>query len=145
MDRIQKFFAAGIAAALAVTVVAADADAAFTSYVIRNSGANVAPTIQPGNHASWFDGVHHQRRQPEGRLGQQRHQQREDRRHHERGHHAARRHHALLGAGSGPAVAPYFNIWITDGLGNYAVVANEPSNPSFQPLFVTKRRRQQDL
>ncbi|MFZ5830188.1 MAG: PEP-CTERM sorting domain-containing protein [Planctomycetota bacterium] len=30
--------------------------------------------------------------------------------------------------GSGPAVAPYFNIWITDGLGKYAVVANEPSN-----------------
>lgn len=39
-------------------------------------------------------------------------------------------------AGSGPAVAPYFNIWVTDGLGNYAVLANEPSNPSFQPLFV---------
>jgi hypothetical protein len=38
-------------------------------------------------------------------------------------------------AGSGPAVAPYFNIWVTDGLGNYAVVANEPSNPAFQPLF----------
>lgn len=35
-----------------------------------------------------------------------------------------------FGAGSGPAVAPYFNIWITDGV-NYAVVANEPSNPSF--------------
>lgn len=34
-------------------------------------------------------------------------------------------------AGSGPAVAPYFNIWVTDGLGNYAVLANEPSNPSF--------------
>ncbi len=31
-------------------------------------------------------------------------------------------------AGSGPAVAPYFNIWVTDGNGNYAVVANEPSN-----------------
>jgi hypothetical protein len=38
--------------------------------------------------------------------------------------------------GSGPAVAPYFNIWVTDGLGHYAVLANEPSNPSFQPLFV---------
>lgn len=37
--------------------------------------------------------------------------------------------------GSGPAVAPYFNIWVTDGAGNYAVVANEPSNPAFQPLF----------
>lgn len=39
-------------------------------------------------------------------------------------------------AGSGPAVAPYFNIWVTDGLGNYAVIANEPSNPAFQSLFV---------
>jgi hypothetical protein len=37
-------------------------------------------------------------------------------------------------AGSGPAVAPYFNIWITDGT-NYAVVANEPSNPDFQGLY----------
>lgn len=33
-------------------------------------------------------------------------------------------------AGSGPAVAPYFNIWITNGT-QFAVVANEPSNPSF--------------
>lgn len=40
-------------------------------------------------------------------------------------------------AGSGPAVAPYFNIWVTDGMGNYAVIANEPSNPAFQPLFET--------
>lgn len=39
-------------------------------------------------------------------------------------------------AGSGPAVAPYFNIWVTDGT-NYAVIANEPSNPAFQPLFTT--------
>ena len=38
-------------------------------------------------------------------------------------------------AGSGPAVAPYFNIWVTDGLGNFAVVANEPSNPAFYSLF----------
>ena len=38
-------------------------------------------------------------------------------------------------AGGGPAVAPYFNIWVTDDHGNYAVVANEPSNPDFQPLF----------
>ena len=38
-------------------------------------------------------------------------------------------------AGSGPYVAPYFNIWVTDGLGNYAVIANEPSNPAFQPLL----------
>lgn len=38
-------------------------------------------------------------------------------------------------SGSGPHVAPYFNIWVTDGAGNYAVIANEPSNPAFQPLF----------
>ena len=37
--------------------------------------------------------------------------------------------------GSGPAVGPYLNFWITDGAGHYAVVANEPSNPAFQPLF----------
>ncbi|SFK61612.1 PEP-CTERM protein-sorting domain-containing protein [Nitrosomonas aestuarii] len=37
--------------------------------------------------------------------------------------------------GSGPAVAPYFNIWVTDGAGHYAVIANEPSNGAFQPLF----------
>lgn len=38
-------------------------------------------------------------------------------------------------AGSGPYVAPYFNIWITDGTGKYAVIANEPSDPIFQPLY----------
>ena len=37
-------------------------------------------------------------------------------------------------AGSGPAVAPYLNFWITDGV-NFAVVANEPSNPDFQALY----------
>ncbi|RKX30726.1 MAG: hypothetical protein DRP71_14605 [Verrucomicrobia bacterium] len=29
---------------------------------------------------------------------------------------------------SGSLYGPYFNIWITDGLGNYAVIANEPSD-----------------
>lgn len=38
-------------------------------------------------------------------------------------------------AGSGPHSAPYLNIWITDGNGNFAVVANEPTNPDFQPLY----------
>jgi len=38
-------------------------------------------------------------------------------------------------AGSGPAVGPYLNFWITDGAGHYAVVANEPSNPDFQSLY----------
>ncbi len=40
-------------------------------------------------------------------------------------------------AGSGPAVAPYFNLWVTDGVGNYAVIANEPSNGAFQALFTS--------
>ncbi|MBU8871635.1 MAG: T9SS type A sorting domain-containing protein [Gemmatimonadales bacterium] len=31
-------------------------------------------------------------------------------------------------AASGSLYGPYFNIWITDGLGNYAVIANEPSD-----------------
>lgn len=42
--------------------------------------------------------------------------------------------HTRFGAGSGPYVAPYLNFWITDGV-NYAVVANEPSDPGFQPLY----------
>ncbi len=37
-------------------------------------------------------------------------------------------------AGSGPYVAPYLNFWITDGT-HYAVVANEPSDGNFQPLY----------
>ncbi len=37
-------------------------------------------------------------------------------------------------AGSGPYVAPYLNLWITDGT-NFAVVANEPSDGAFQPLY----------
>jgi hypothetical protein len=37
-------------------------------------------------------------------------------------------------AGSGPYVAPYLNFWITDGT-HYAVVANEPSDAAFQPLY----------
>ena len=43
--------------------------------------------------------------------------------------------HTLFSAGSGPYVAPYLNFWITDGSGHFAVVANEPSNPNFQPLY----------
>jgi hypothetical protein len=40
---------------------------------------------------------------------------------------------ARFTAGSGPAVAPYFNIWVTNGAGSYAVIANEPSNAEWQP------------
>ena len=36
---------------------------------------------------------------------------------------------------SGGYSAPYFNIWITDGSGQYAVIANEPSDSVFQPLY----------
>ncbi|MCB9365886.1 MAG: T9SS type A sorting domain-containing protein [Calditrichaeota bacterium] len=32
---------------------------------------------------------------------------------------------------SGSLYGPYINIWITDGNGNYAVIANEPSNPEW--------------
>jgi hypothetical protein len=35
--------------------------------------------------------------------------------------------------GSGPAVGPYINIWITDGANHFAVIANEPSNAEWQP------------
>lgn len=37
--------------------------------------------------------------------------------------------------GSGPYVAPYLNLWVTDGNGNYAVIGNEPSDAVFQPLY----------
>ncbi len=38
--------------------------------------------------------------------------------------------------GSGPYVAPYLNFWITDPTGTkFAVVANEPSDGNFQPLY----------
>jgi hypothetical protein len=36
-------------------------------------------------------------------------------------------------AGSGPAVGPYINLWVTDGSGRFAVIANEPSNAEWQP------------
>ncbi|QDV10539.1 hypothetical protein CA51_03880 [Rosistilla oblonga] len=39
------------------------------------------------------------------------------------------------GLTGGAFVAPYLNFWITDGLGKYAVVANEPSNSAFNSLF----------
>jgi hypothetical protein len=32
---------------------------------------------------------------------------------------------------NGSIYAPYFNIWITNGSGKYAVIANEPSNPEW--------------
>ncbi|MFO7607696.1 MAG: hypothetical protein R6X35_00675, partial [Candidatus Krumholzibacteriia bacterium] len=32
---------------------------------------------------------------------------------------------------SGSLYGPYFNIWVTDGAGHYAVLGNEPSNPEW--------------
>lgn len=37
--------------------------------------------------------------------------------------------------GSGPAKAPYLNIWITDGAGRYAVVANEPTDAEWAAVY----------
>ena len=36
---------------------------------------------------------------------------------------------------TGARWAPYFNIWVTDGAGKYATIANTPSSANFQPLF----------
>jgi hypothetical protein len=120
--------------ALALAISSTTAHAAFTSYVIRESGG--APGILPNN--DYVPGA------TEFVIAQG-------------GQKAALGSNDINGStigditglaitrhddttrftsGSGPAVAPYFNIWVTDGLGNYAVIANEPSNPSFFPLFV---------
>lgn len=112
-------------AALAPLALAAAASAGFTSYVIRST-----PVIQANNTyvpgATEFIiaasgqkaalGTNDQNGATLGSLSQL----------------AITRHDnpARFTAGSGPAVAPYLNIWITDGT-NYAVVANEPSNGSF--------------
>jgi hypothetical protein len=37
--------------------------------------------------------------------------------------------------GSGPRLAPYLNIWVTDGAGHYAVIANEPTNAEFAGAY----------
>jgi len=120
-------------ALIAITAGAASAD--FSSFVIRN-GANGAPTIQANN--TYVPGA------TEFIIN-------------EGGQKAALGSNGINGSsigsidglqitrhddstrfagGSGPAVAPYFNLWVTDGLGNYAVVANEPSNGAFQGLQI---------
>ena len=123
-----------LAVAMSLAIVAT-ANAAFTSFIIRD-GAGGSPTIQPNNvyvpgatefiigesgqKAGWgssdVDGY------SIGDISNLSVTRYDDT--------------TRFTAGSGPAVAPYFNIWVTDGLGNYAVLANEPSNPDFQPLFV---------
>ena len=121
-------------AVVAVLLGAASAEAAFSSFVIRH-GVSGAPAILPNNDivagatefviaeggqkggwgSSDIDGFQ------VGDITQLAITRLDDR--------------TRFMAGSGPHVAPYFNIWITDGLGNYAVIANEPSNPAFHPLY----------
>jgi hypothetical protein len=133
----RKFHLTCLTALAAVVVCSATAQAAFDDFIIRNGSTTSAPpVIQPNNvyvpgatefiiseggqKAGWgssdIDG--YQIGQITN-LGITRYD-----------------NTTRFAAGSGPAVAPYFNIWVTDGGGNYAVLANEPSNPSFQPLFV---------
>lgn len=121
---------------LAVLGASAVAQAGFSSFVIRNGGSG-SPTIQPNNTyvpgATEFiiseggmkaglgsDDINGLAIGGITQLSITRHDDT-----------------TRFSAGSGPAVAPYFNMWVTDGLGNYAVIANEPSNPAFQPLFTT--------
>ena len=133
---VSKFRLTCLTALAAIVVCSATAQAAFDDFIIRNSGGGNPPVIQPNNvyvpgatefiiseggqKAGWgssdIDG--YQIGQITN-LGITRYDDT-----------------TRFAAGSGPAVAPYFNIWVTDGGGNYAVLANEPSNPSFQPLFV---------
>lgn len=125
-----------VVTALAVLCMTAAAQAGFASFVIRN-GTSGSPTIQPNNvyvtgatefiiseggmkaglgsddiNGSTIGGI--------TELGITRYDDT-----------------SRFSNGSGPAVAPYFNLWVTDGMGNYAVIANEPSNPAFQSLFTT--------
>jgi hypothetical protein len=120
------------AALLAVSVGVGSAEAGFTSYVIREGGG--APGILTNNDyvpgatefviaaggqkAGWgtsqLDGI------KVGDITRLAITRLDDR--------------TRFSAGSGPRVAPYFNIWITDGT-NYAVIGNEPSDPVFQSLY----------
>jgi hypothetical protein len=122
-----------IAAATAFGV--SSAHAGFNSFVIREGAGNVAPGILPNNAyvsgatefvislasqkaalgSSDLDG------KKVGQVTQMKIVRHDD--------------PSRFTAGSGPAVAPYFNMWITDGAGNFAVIANEPSNPDFQSLY----------
>lgn len=121
-------------AALALTfTISATADAAFNSFVIRN-GAGGPPTIQPNNTyvpgatefivneggqkaaigSSDIDGYQ------VGEITQLAITRLDDR--------------SRFTVGTGPYVAPYLNLWITDGT-NYAVIANEPSDGVWNPIY----------
>jgi hypothetical protein len=113
------------AAALAALTFSGTASAAFTAFAIRNAPTiNVGPTqtefliVSGGQKAALgsndINGV------TLGNIGTLEVARLDDR--------------TRFTAGSGPYVAPYLNFWITDGV-NYAVVANEPSDGNFQPLY----------
>lgn len=126
-----------IAAAVTTTIVGVSTVEAGTNFIIRNgSSSSTAPVIQPNNtyvsgatefiisesgqKAAWGSNNLNGSTIDKMRVSVTRHDDT-----------------TRFSIGSGPAVAPYFNLWVTDGLGNYAVIANEPSNPAFQPLFTT--------
>lgn len=106
---------------------ATTSDAGFVSFVIRE-GANGAPTILSSGAQTEFVISESGQKAALGssdidgtRLG-------------DIDHISIERLNTVGAPGSGPAVAPYLNIWITDGT-NFAVLANEPSNSAFQPLY----------
>lgn len=118
-------------AALTTMTFSAPASAAFTSFVIRNSNpGNVAPTINVGMTETEFliaaggqkaaIGSNDINGYTLGDIATLEIARLDDR--------------TRFTPGSGPYVAPYLNFWITDGV-NYAVVANEPSDGNFQPLY----------
>lgn len=132
---IRKFRFACLTAVAALVVGSATAQAAFDDFIIRNSGGGNPPVIQPnGIVPGALEFIIAEGGQKAGlgsndingkKIGQITNV-------------GITRYDdtTRFSAGSGPAVAPYFNVWVTDGLGKFAVLANEPSNPAFQPLFV---------
>ena len=111
----------------AFVALAGTASAQFTDYVIRNTGTQILPNtdyvpngtefIIAGGGMKGALGSNSVNGSTVGSISQM----------------AITRHDdtTRFTAGSGPAVAPYFNLWVTDGVGNYAVLSNEPSNGSF--------------
>lgn len=125
--RMFRFICLTAVAAAAVGI--GSAQAAFNSFIIRN-GATLAPTITPvGSNTEFVINEGGQK----AALGSN------DANGYKVGDItklaiARLDDESRFPIGSGPAVAPYFNLWITDGT-NYAVIANEPSNPDFQALY----------
>jgi hypothetical protein len=130
-----RAWAIGIVCLLSCLFGLKSGDAApFTSFVIRQGAGNISPTIQPGSPPGTTEFIINLGSQKAGlgsndingsTIGQIQNL-------------TITRYDATtrFTPGSGPAVAPYFNIWVTDGMGKYAVLANEPSDPGFFSLFV---------